>query len=115
MLWDASVLDPNEVSPSLKPAHVFNLTSYSQGIRFHGLSIPDCQKVLPPAPGGHEIIAESMLWLLLTGKVPTVEQTRALSEELAAKGELPKEIEQLLDSYVLFPACEQVKPVIDDA
>ncbi|KAG6814328.1 hypothetical protein H0H92_013453 [Tricholoma furcatifolium] len=80
MLWDASVLDPNE------------------GIRFHGLSIPDCQKVLPPAPGGKEIIAESMLWLLLTGKVPTAEQTQQLSRELAEKGELPSFVENLLDS-----------------
>ncbi|THH20674.1 hypothetical protein EW146_g703 [Bondarzewia mesenterica] len=52
MLWEASVLDPNE------------------GIRFHGLTIPDCQKQLPAAPGGKEIIAESMLWLLMTGKSP---------------------------------------------
>ncbi|KAG6911475.1 hypothetical protein DXG01_014549 [Tephrocybe rancida] len=88
MLWDASVLDPNEVV-KLKSR---------QGIRFHGLSIPDCQKVLPPAPGGKEIIAESMLWLLLTGNVPTVEQTRELSRELAEKGELPSFVENLLDS-----------------
>ncbi|GLB35022.1 putative citrate synthase family protein [Lyophyllum shimeji] len=80
MLWDASVLDPNE------------------GIRFHGLSIADCQKVLPPAPGGKEIIAESMLWLLLTGQVPTTEQTRQLSRELAEKGELPSFVESLVDS-----------------
>ncbi|KAF5315976.1 hypothetical protein D9611_004631 [Ephemerocybe angulata] len=80
MLWEASVLDANE------------------GIRFHGLSIPDCQKVLPAAPGGKEIIPESMLWLLLTGQVPTAEQTRQLSAELAEKGELPKYIEDLLDS-----------------
>ncbi|GJE90833.1 citrate synthase [Phanerochaete sordida] len=79
MLWDASVLDPNE------------------GIRFHGMSIPDCQKALPPAPGGKEIIAESMLWLLLTGKVPTEAETRQLSKELAERGELPKHIEKLLD------------------
>ncbi|KAF9567515.1 citrate synthase [Agrocybe pediades] len=81
MLWDASVLDPLE------------------GIRFHGLSIPDCQKVLPAAPGGKEIIPESMLWLLLTGQVPTPEQTRELSRELAEKGELPKFIEELVDSF----------------
>ncbi|KAJ7709974.1 citrate synthase-like protein [Mycena rosella] len=81
MLWEASVLDPNE------------------GIRFHGLSIPDCQKVLPPAPGGKEIIAESMLWLLLTGKVPTEAQTRQLSRELAEKGDLPPFVEKLIDSF----------------
>ncbi|XP_006458186.1 hypothetical protein AGABI2DRAFT_190539 [Agaricus bisporus var. bisporus H97] len=81
MLWDASVLDPNE------------------GIRFHGLSIPDCQKVLPAAPGGKEMTAESMLWLLLTGQVPTPEQTRELSAEFATKGELPKFLEDLVDSF----------------
>ena len=69
----------------------------SQGIRFHGLSIPDCQKVLPTAPGGKEILPESMFWLLLTGQVPTVEQTRELSEELARKGDLPKFIVDLID------------------
>lgn len=80
MLWESSVLDPNE------------------GIRFHGMTIPDCQTALPPAPGGKEIIAESMLWLLLTGKVPTVEETRQLSRELAEKGELPTFVVNLVDS-----------------
>lgn len=70
----------------------------TQGIRFHGLTIPDCQKVLPPAPGGKEMTAESMLWLLMTGQVPTAEQSRQLSQELASKGQLPAFIEQLIDS-----------------
>jgi len=43
-----------------------------------------------------------MLWLLLTGQVPSVEQTRALSQEFAEKGELPKFVEELIDSYALF-------------
>ena len=43
-----------------------------------------------------------MLWLLLTGKVPTAEQTRELSAELAEKGELPEEIAKLIDSYVFY-------------
>ncbi|KAG6332819.1 hypothetical protein ID866_6274 [Astraeus odoratus] len=80
MLWEASVLDPNE------------------GIRFHGLIIPDCQQVLPPAPGGKEMTAESMLWLLMTGKTPSPEQSQQLSKELAERGELPSFIIKLLDS-----------------
>ncbi|KAJ3937073.1 MAG: citrate synthase [Lentinula lateritia] len=80
MLWDSSVLDPEE------------------GIRFHGLSIPDVQRALPAAPGGKEIIAESMLWLLLTGQVPSAEQTRELSRELAQKGNLPPSVASLIDS-----------------
>jgi citrate synthase len=42
--------------------------------------------------------AESMLWLLLTGRVPTPEQSQALSRELAEKGELPKHVERIIDS-----------------
>lgn len=72
--------------------------SYWQGIRFHGLTIRDCQARLPPAPGSGEITAESMLWLLLTGQVPTEAQSRALSRELAEKGDLPPFVEKLLDS-----------------
>ncbi|KAI0724088.1 citrate synthase-like protein [Fomitopsis betulina] len=80
MLWESSVLDPME------------------GIRFHGLSIPECQNVLPAAHGGKEIIAESMLWLLMTGKVPTEAETHQLSRQLAERGELPDYIVQLIDS-----------------
>jgi citrate synthase len=39
-----------------------------------------------------------MLWLLLTGKVPSEEQTRGLSRELAEKGDLPDVVKKLLDS-----------------
>ena len=58
--------------------------------------------MLPAAPGGKEIIAESMLWLLMTGKVPTEAETRQLSRQLAERGELPDYVVQLIDSYVCF-------------
>ncbi|KAF8343947.1 citrate synthase-like protein [Cantharellus anzutake] len=81
LLWEGSLLDPNE------------------GIRFHGLSIPEVQKVLPAARGGKEIIAESMFWLLITGKVPTEEQTRRLSQQLAENGALPQYVKDILDAF----------------
>lgn len=67
MLWEGSVLDPDE------------------GIRFHGMSIADCQERLPKGKTGIEMLPEAMLWLLLTGKVPTVDQVRALSKDLAER------------------------------
>ena len=70
-----------------------------KGIRFHGLTIPDCQKALPSAAGGKEMSAESMLWLLLTGQVPSQAQADALAAELAEKGDLPAEIEKLVDAF----------------
>ncbi|ANB15629.1 citrate (Si)-synthase CIT1 [Sugiyamaella lignohabitans] len=79
MLWEGSVLDANE------------------GIRFHGKTIKECQEFLPKAETGGEMLPESMLWFLLTGKVPSVEQVRALSAELAAKGELPDFVTKTLD------------------
>jgi len=81
ILWEGSLLDPNK------------------GIRFHNLSIPEVQKVLPSAPDGKEIIAESMFWLLLTGEVPTEQQTRELSRQLAENGSLPKYIEDVVDAF----------------
>lgn len=58
LVCETSVLDPDE------------------GIRFRGLSIPECQKLLPKAPGGEEPLPEGLFWLLITGDVPTEAQVR---------------------------------------
>ena len=52
-------------------SNIYNIFAYNylQGIRFRGLSIPECQKVLPPAFSGGEPLPEGILWLLVTGKV----------------------------------------------
>ncbi|KAL4205485.1 hypothetical protein AMTRI_Chr01g114840 [Amborella trichopoda] len=71
LLWETSLLDPDE------------------GIRFRGLSIPECQKVLPAATPGGEPLPEGLLWLLLTGKVPSKEQVDALSKDLRSRAKIP--------------------------
>jgi citrate synthase len=81
MVWEGSVLDANE------------------GIRFHGRTIKDCQKELPKGTSGTEMLPEAMFWLLLTGEVPSVSQTRALSRELAEKAGIPKFVEKMLDDF----------------
>ncbi|KAF2098011.1 citrate synthase mitochondrial precursor [Rhizodiscina lignyota] len=81
MVWEGSVLDANE------------------GIRFHGRTIKDCQKELPKGPSGTEMLPESMFWLLLTGEVPTVNQVRKLSRELAEKASIPAFVEKMLDDF----------------
>lgn len=62
LVTETSVLDPEE------------------GIEFRNLSIPDCQRVLPKAPGGEEPLPEGLFWLLITGKVPTEAQVQAISK-----------------------------------
>lgn len=59
-----------------------SLLDANEGIRFRGLTIPECQKVLPKAAGGEEPLPEAMFWLLLTGDVPTDAQASALNKEL---------------------------------
>lgn len=59
--------------------HTFSFASLllffvTQGIRFRGYSIPECQKLLPKASGGEEPLPEGLFWLLVTGQVPTEEQ-----------------------------------------
>ncbi|KAG7123223.1 Citrate synthase like protein [Verticillium longisporum] len=56
LVWEGSVLDSEE------------------GIRFRGKTIPECQELLPKAPGGKEPLPEGLFWLLLTGEVPTEQQ-----------------------------------------
>ena len=83
MLWETSNLDANE------------------GIRFRGLTIPECQQVLPTfaGKGGEgEPLLESLIWLLLTSEVPTKEQADSLTADLHARAELPSHVVPLLNS-----------------
>ncbi|ORZ36353.1 citrate synthase-like protein [Catenaria anguillulae PL171] len=79
LIWEGSVLDPEE------------------GIRFRGLTIPECQKLLPKAPNGEEPLPEALFYLLLTGEVPTAEQVQAISAEWAARSHLPSYVEDIID------------------
>lgn len=81
MVWEGSVLDADE------------------GIRFHGRTIADCQKELPKGTSGTEMLPEAMFWLLLTGKIPSTGQVRALSRELVEKSELPPSVIAMLRGF----------------
>merc|ERR1712088_600485 len=61
-----------------------------EGIRFRGYTIPECQELLPKAPGGEEPLPEGLFWLLLTGEIPT--------EECASRAELPSHVVTLLNN-----------------
>ena len=57
-----------------------SLLDPEEGIRFRGYSIPECQELLPKAEGGEEPLPEGIFYLLLTGKIPSVDEVCALQE-----------------------------------
>ncbi|MGH0187779.1 UNVERIFIED_CONTAM: hypothetical protein FKN15_026895 [Acipenser sinensis] len=81
LVYETSVLDPDE------------------GIRFRGSSIPECQELLPKAPGGEEPLPEGLFWLLVTGQVPTQDQVSWLSKEWARRAALPSHVVTMLDNF----------------
>jgi citrate synthase len=80
MVWETSLLDSQE------------------GIRFRGLSIPECQQQLPTYVKGGEPLPEALLYLLLTGEVPTKEQTDNLTAELRKREAIPNEVTKLISA-----------------
>lgn len=76
-----------------------SLLDAEDGIRFRGHSIPECQKLLPKADGGSEPLPEGLLWLLLTGEIPTTQQVRALSADFAAKAAIPSHVVAQLNNF----------------
>lgn len=80
LVWETSVLDPDE------------------GIRFRGLSIPECQQQLPKVKGGEEPLPEGLFWLLVTGEIPTEAQVKAISKEWAQRAELPAHVVTMLNN-----------------
>ncbi|KAG5106946.1 hypothetical protein JHK82_043916 [Glycine max] len=80
LVWLGSAVDPDE------------------GIRFRGMSIPECQKKLPGAFTGGEPLPEAVLWLLLTGKIPSKAQVDSLSKELRSRATIPDYAYKAIDA-----------------
>jgi len=70
-----------------------------EGIRFRGLSIPECQRMLPKAKGGEEPLPEGLFWLLITGDVPNEAQVKSLSKEWANRADLPAHVVTMLNNF----------------
>jgi len=70
-----------------------------EGIRFRGYTIPECQKLLPKAPGGQEPLPEGLFWLLCTGKIPTEAQVKAVSKEWSDRAHLPSHVVTMLKNF----------------
>ena len=71
----------------------------SQGIRFRGFTIPELQKKLPAAVPNGEPLPEGLLWLLMTGDVPTKAQAQSVTDELHARAKLPAYVVDAINGF----------------
>jgi citrate synthase len=79
MIWETSLLDAEE------------------GIRFRGLTIPELNQQLPLTEGAPT--PEGLLWLLLTGEVPTARQAQSITDDLATRAAIPADIEAAIRAF----------------
>ncbi len=65
--------------------HDISILDAQTGITFRGYTIPECDEKLPKSSehNSTQPLPESMLWLLLTGEVPTEDQIRHFTVEIA--------------------------------
>lgn len=80
LVTDISYVDPNE------------------GIRFRGLTIPEVLEQLPKPPGAKIPYVGGLYYLLLIGKVPSVEQALEVENEWKARASLPRFVFDVLNT-----------------
>lgn len=67
-----------------------------EGIRFRGKTIPETFAALPKVPGCDYPYVESFWWFLLTGDVPTMEETLEVVEEFKKRRAVPQYVIDVL-------------------
>ncbi len=67
-----------------------------EGIRFRGKTIPETFEALPKVPGSEYPWVEAFFYFLMTGEVPTVEETMEVVEEFQQKRALPQYVIDVL-------------------
>ncbi|MEP0772971.1 MAG: citrate (Si)-synthase [Acidobacteriota bacterium] len=67
-----------------------------EGIRFRGKTIPETFECLPKVPGCEYPYVEGFFWFLLTGEVPTMEETLEVVEEFKKRRAIPEYVKDVL-------------------
>src|SRR3989337_178321 len=67
-----------------------------EGIRFRGKTIPESFAALPKVPGSEYPFVEGVFYFLMTGDVPTMEQTLAVVEDFKVRSQIPQYVFDVL-------------------
>lgn len=80
LVTDISYLDPQE------------------GIRFRGKTIPETFAALPKVPGSEYPYVEGFWYFLLTGEIPTMQETLEVVKDLKARAKVPQYVFDVLQA-----------------
>jgi citrate synthase len=67
-----------------------------EGIRFRGKTIPETFAALPKVPGSEYPYVEGFWWMLLTGDVPTMDQTMEVVKDWKKRSQIPEYVIDVL-------------------
>ena len=81
LLTDISYLDPNE------------------GIRYRGYTLEEVFKLLPKAEDSEMPCVEGLLYLFLTGDIPTPEEVQDVGDEFRKRRILPRYVYEVIDAF----------------
>jgi citrate synthase len=84
LVTDISYLDPDE------------------GIRYRGYTLPEVFERLPKARGAEMPYVEGLVFLLLTGDIPTEEQVEEVIDEFRKRRILPRYVYEVIDAFPSF-------------
>jgi len=72
--------------------------SAMDGIKYQGIPLKDCCKILPCVKDSEAPLPEGAMWLLMTGEVPNAEIVQGMTKELHAREEIPASVNATIDS-----------------
>jgi citrate synthase len=81
LVTDISYLDPNE------------------GIRYRGYTLPEVFEKLPKPEGSDMPYVEGLVYLLLTGDIPTEKEVNETKDEISKRRILPRYVYEVIDSF----------------
>lgn len=81
LVTDISYLDPEE------------------GIRFRGYTLPDTLAMLPKPAGAEQPYVEGLLYLLLTGDVPTMDDVQEVIDTIKMRKQVPSYVFDVLNAF----------------
>ncbi len=94
LITDISYLDPEE------------------GIRYRGYTLEEVFEKLPKPKGKEMPLVEGLIFLLLTGDIPTQEEAYEVVDEIAKRRILPRYVYEVIDS---FPSCSHPMTIFSSA